>query len=519
MNRLAPAVAALLVSLAVGAAGARAGTYQVLACSQASGAVNNSWQAFNSDPTHLSTGQVCPPMAGSGEPPKSTGMFATDSLGSSGATPDGAIAGWRFIAPAGTAIAGLQDDRYLGAYADNGWVPFVKADSTVLETCTFTIAEEGCSVGDPFGSGSLNGTLPVGEASTLTVGVKCVTPGGCTTGATLHRAWAALYGAKVTLSTQAPPSIASPTGSLWGTGSAGGFHKGVELVSLAASDLTGIARVTVSVDGHVVASHQGVCDYTQPLPCQSLSAVFQVDTTQLADGAHTVALEAYDAAGNEGRLTEQIVVANQPPPPPVSLKAVAQPDGSFVVSWSDPPDVAPIVGSTYELCPPSGVGCTSPTATGHDNPIALPASAAGQTVKVWLTDAAGNSNPANAASSALSGSGSSTTAQPTGSQHLPSLRLRHTLRGHRLTVIALAPAGLRGSIQFSLQALRGRRSVAHGSKRAKVKHGRAEVVFVLTRQALGASRLAIMVSAQGASAATASLVLHHHPPHRRALLR
>ena len=78
MNRLAPAVAALLVSLAVGAAGARAGTYQVLACSQASGAVNNSWQAFNSDPTHLSTGQVCPPAAGSGEPPKSTGMFVTE---------------------------------------------------------------------------------------------------------------------------------------------------------------------------------------------------------------------------------------------------------------------------------------------------------------------------------------------------------------------------------------------------------------------------------------------------------
>ncbi len=457
-------------------------------------------------------------MAGSGEPPKSTGMFATDRLGSSGATPDGAIAGWRFIAPPGTAIVGLQDDRYLGAYGDNGWVPFVKADSTVLETCTFTIAEERCSVGDPFGSGSLNGTLPVSEASTLTVGIKCVTSGGCTTGATLHRAWAALYGAKVTLSTQAPPSIASPTGSLWGTGSAGGFHKGVEQVSLQASDLTGITRATISVDGHVLASQQGVCDYSQPLPCQPLSAAFQVDTTQLTDGAHTVALEAYDAAGNEGRLTEQIVVANQPPPPPVGLKAVAQPDGSFIVSWSDPPDVAPIVGSTYELCPPSGVGCASPTPTGRDSPLSLPASAAGQTVKVWLSDAAGNSNPANAASLPLSVSGSGLGAQPAGSQHLPSLRLRDTLHGHRLTVIALAPAGLRGPIQFSVQALRGRRSVAHGSRRAKVKRGRAEVVFILSRAALGASRLAIRVSARGASAASVSLVLHH-PPHRRTLLR
>ncbi len=88
-------------------------------------------------------------------------MFATDRLGSSGVAPDGAVAGWRFVVPPGTTAVGLQDDRYLGAYADNGWMPFVKADSTVLETCTFTLVEEGCGVGEPFGSGSLNGTLKV----------------------------------------------------------------------------------------------------------------------------------------------------------------------------------------------------------------------------------------------------------------------------------------------------------------------------------------------------------------------
>ncbi len=205
----------------------------------------------------------------------------------------------------------------------------------------------------------------------------------------------------MTLSELAPPSIASPSGALWGTGSAGGFHRGTEEVSFHASDLTGISKATVSVDGHVAATSEGVCDYTKPLPCQPLSPVFTVDTTQLSDGAHTVTLDAYNAAGNETQLTEQIVVANQPPPPPVGLKAVAQSDGSFIVSWTDPSHVAPIVGAIYQLCPPSGVGCGSATPTGHDSPITLPASAGGQIVRVWLTDAAGNSSSGNAATVTL----------------------------------------------------------------------------------------------------------------------
>jgi hypothetical protein len=510
MKRLAVLTVMVVLSLTVGLAqGAWAKTYVNLACSLAPNAANNSWQEFNSDPAHLTVGQVCPSQAGS----ESTGMFATDILGSSGVAPDGAIAGWRFIAPPGITIAGLQDDRYLGAYTDNGWTPFVKADSTILETCTFTMAEEGCSVGEPFGSGSLNGTLQVNEAETLTVGIECSAVGGCTTGSTLHRVWAALYGAKVTLSELAPPSIASPTGPLWGAGSAGGFHKGTEQASFKASDLTGIAKATISVDGVVVESDEGVCGYTQPLPCQPLSPVFEVDTTQLTDGTHTVTITAYDAAGNEAQLMEQIVVANQPPPPPVGLKAVVQSDGSFVVSWTDPSHIAPIVGAIYQLCPASGVGCGSATPTG-DSPITLPASAAGQIVRVWLADAAGNSSPANSASVTLSASSGSTTEPPGGSARLPSLRLTHTVHGHRLTVVAIVPAGVGGPIQFKVQAVRGRTRVASMSRRAKVKRDRAEVVFVLSRMALDASRLSIQASAQGATSVALLVVLHRRSRRR-----
>ena len=309
-----------------------------------------------------------------------------------------------------------------------------------------------------------------------------------------------MYGAKVTLSEQAPPSIASPGGALWGPGPANGFHKGVEQVSFAASDLTGIVRASISVDGHVTASQQGVCDYSQPLPCQPLSAVFQVDTTQLTDGVHTVALEAYDAAGNEGRLTEQIVVANQPPPPPVSLKAVAQPDGSFVVSWSDPPHVASIVGSTYELCPPSGVGCTSPTPTGHDSPLSLPASAAGQTVKVWLTDAAGNSNLANAASAALTPTRSSNKpANESPGRHVVSrIRISGRLIGRRLVVTVKLPKGSSRAVLLTLDAYHSRHWFARVARHTLARDDVAKITFALSRRLRHATALVVHARASGA---------------------
>ncbi len=500
-------VASLLVLIL--AAAATAGTYQVLACSQALHGENNSWQVFNSDPAHFDTGQVCPPQAGSGEPVKSTGMFATDNLGSSGVASDGAVAGVRFVASPGTTAVGLQDDRYLGAYGDNGWKPFVKADGVVLETCTFTFPEESCSVGAPFGPVSLNGTLLVNNAETLTVGIECVAPGGCTTGSVLHRAWATLYGARVTLSEQAHPSITGPNGSLWEGGTANGFHRGVEQISFKATDLTGIARATVSVDGTMAATQEGVCDYSQPLPCKPLSPVLQVDTTHLIDGPHTIAIDAYNAAGNDAQLTEQIVVANQPPLSPVALKAAGEPDGSFVVSWSDPVHVTPIMGAMYQLCSANGASCGGPVAVG-DAPFALPSSAGGELVRVWLVDVAGNSSAVNVASAILPAAirPCGCVGIPPNVKPLPVLRVRRHVRGRRLTVIVLIPKGVLGPVHVNVRVLQGKKRAVVLSGHALVKHGRAAVVFALPRTLTGAVRLAIKVSAQGAQPGELSIVIH-----------
>jgi hypothetical protein len=490
---------------------ALAGTYQVLSCSQAPSGTNNSWQEFNSDPTHLSSGQVCPPNPGSGEPVKSTGMFATDNLGSSSNAPDGATAGSRFTAPAGTTIVGLQDDRYLGAYSDNGWSPFVKADSTVLETCTFSFPAEGCTVGGPFGSSSLNGLVPVGGASTLSVGVECTSSIGCSEGATLHSAWAALYGAKVTLSELAPPSIASPNGTLWGPGPANGFHKGTEQVSFQASDLTGISKTTVSVDGSPVSTQQGACDFTHPLPCQPSSPIFMLDTTKLEDGTHTVALDAYNAAGNDTRQSEQVIVVNKPPPPPVGISAVQQADGSFRVSWSDPAHLAPITDASYQLCPPLPQGCAAPVDSGKDQPITIiNPRVSGWSVRVWLTDAAGNASPTNAASVALTPrrpEKSETSHVGQNGNHPDShIGISHRLKGNSLAVTLRLPKGSSSVLLVTLEAYHGKRRFARAVRHIRAHKGIARATFSLSHGWRRATVLIIHAAASGALAT--SIVVH-----------
>ena len=122
-----------------------------------------------------------------------------------------------------------------------------------------------------------------------------------------------------------------------------------------ASDPTGISQATLSVEEHVIATQAGVCDYTYTIPCQGLTGTLTLNTTQLADGPHTVTLAVYDAAGDEAQVTHQIVVDNTAPPAPTDLSALRAPDGSDTVSWADPAHVVPITQATYQLCPASGM--------------------------------------------------------------------------------------------------------------------------------------------------------------------
>ena len=491
-------VLAMLSLLLGGISAASAGTYQIGACDRAPAGQNNSWQPFDEDSSHMLTGHVCPSLSGEGEQAKTTGLFASDSLTGTGNAASGASAGWRFTAPTGMTIVGVQADRYLGAYGDNGWVPSISADGTMLETCSFGFPAEHCQVGEPFGNvNSLGGVLPVANASTLSVGITCTGPGGCVPGATIHHAWAALYAASVTLNETTNPSLLGVSGQLWGPGPAQGFHRSVESVTFTAADPSGISQTTLLVDGRSAATQAGVCDYTYPIPCQGLTGTLNLDTTQLADGPHTLTLAVYDAAQNAAQATHQITVDNGAPAAPVALSAVRALDGSDAVTWSDPPHVVTITQVNYQLCPLAGGVCRAPlSAPNLERLTGIRPPPGRWQVKLWLTDQIGNVNPANAAAASLPAS--------------LVLHLHRRLRGRQLTLWAVVPSGVSGPVTIAYRVQRGTRILAHGRRDAKVSHRRAQIVVSLSKSAARAGRLYLTASAVYALPVSLIVTFGHH---------
>ena len=500
MRPAALAAVALFFSIIASAPTARAGTYQVGACDRAPADQNNSWQPFDEDTAHMLTGHVCPPLPGETEQAKTTGLSATDSLTGAGNAASGASAGWRFTAPPGITIVAVQADRYLGAYGDKGWLPSLAADGTTLESCTFSYPQNTCAVGGPLGDfNSLGGIIPVNNASTLTASIACTGSEGCLTGGTLYTAWAALYGASVTLNETTDPSLLGVSGELWGPGPADGFHHGVESVTFAAADPSGISQATLLVDGRSAATQVGVCDYTYTIPCQGLAGTLSLDTAQLTDGPHTLTLAVYDAAQNEIQLTHQITVDNGAPGAPSALSATRALDGSDTATWSNPPHVAPITQVDYQLCPRAGGACRPPlSAPNLERLSAIHPPPGRWQVKVWLTDQIGNVNVASAASAALPAS--------------LLLHLHHRLRGRALTVWTAVPSGVSGRVSIGYRAQRGSRVLAHGVRRASVRHHLARIVVRLPRSTDRARRL--YMTAQAAYALPAALVVTL-PGHQR----
>jgi hypothetical protein len=114
---------------------------------------------------------------------------------------------------------------------------------------------------------------------------------------------------------------------------------------------------------------------------------------------------------------------------------------------------------------------------------------------VWLTNAAGNGTPANAAHAILTvaagtpgggGPGSGSTTPKT------TIRVSETLRGRELVVHVSGPAS--GTVRVGFAGrLRGR-NVASGTKTVALRHGRLTVMFKLGPRT--AANAAIRVSAK-----------------------
>lgn len=506
-----------------------AGAYQVSACNFAAEAANNSWTWATNDPAqpaHYAEHANCPYRLGGngGKVDQEGGLSTTDALGlSSGATP-GTSAGWTFTAPAGTTITGISYERYIGQVFDprNSWSPALRADGAIVlgETCLDTVSNgETCAVGAP--PGEAEPAVITGlSAHELSIGVVCQAPSGeeCVTGATEHKVWAAMYGATVTIADPTPPTLSAPSGALWEPGQAGGFHKGTESVIVSASDVGGgVASIVLSADGRPVETYTAPCNFTFAQPCPSTTGpqTLTLPTTELSDGTHTLTLVATDAAGNQSTVASQeITVENSAPPPPVGLSASATQAGgsTFTASWSDPTgQLAPITGALYQVCPASGSGsCSAPASAPAAGPATVTVPGPGSwSIAVWLTNAAGNASPANAAhtnvavppsSAGSSGAGHSATATT------PAIHVTETLRGRELVVRVSGPASGTVRVGF-IGRLRGR-TVASGAKTVALKHGRLTVVFRLGPRTAAQALIRVSAKLDHELAVTSTLQRH-----------
>jgi len=303
-----------LVASAIVAGTASAGTYQVSACADATALINNSWQPFDNNTTYLETPANCGANEITGFSRETSGLAAADVLGLGTQTPEGAVAGWTFTAPAGDTISAISMNRDL--FDDGpGWLPqIVDAAGTPLpgETCPFNGNNGGCEIS---GAATHTGL----DTTSLTIEVLCSPASeeltACPGGATVHHARAELDGATVTIIDEQPPQITSTSGSLF----TGGLVHGTISGTIDGSDSSGVQYARLYVDAQV-AQQELSCDFTQPVPCPAGSSnQFSLDTTTLANGPHQIQAAVVDAAGNQTLAGPvQITVENTAPIAPTT---------------------------------------------------------------------------------------------------------------------------------------------------------------------------------------------------------
>jgi hypothetical protein len=322
------------------------------------------------------------------------------------------------------------------------------------------------------------------------------------------------------------PTLSTPTGALWEPAT---YHKGAQTVTVEAGDTGGgIRSITLSAEGKTIETYEATCDYTYTKPCRTNTGpqTLTLPTTQLTDGTHTITLTAIDAAGTETSASEQITVANEPSPAPTDLTAASSFGAdSYQVSWIDPQDqVAPIQSATYEVCHDNEepANCTTPTSTSPEGPVTIDLPDAGSwTIIVWLTNAAGNANPANAARLTIPIPGCCSTSElhteakasppattttpspeastPPTSPIPPSVppatrskpHATATLRGKTLTVHITASTRVAG-IRYELREP-GRRPVLSRVRQARLRAGHATVIFTLAERLSPSGTIRVLI--------------------------
>jgi hypothetical protein len=355
---------------------AKAGTYSVY------GTCGN-WTAWNTAPASLAVYPQCP------------GMIARN-VGGAFSSPNNVQGGWYFSAPAGTEISsvsltgelrGLNGWQTMG-YATGGGAP---GGSYTFLSCPGWTCQNGVQQ---------LGTIPISHTAYLWLQLYCAASScpnsGSYGGVTINDV-------SVGLSDYTYPTVGVTGGSL----AAGGWHRGTEPITVDAEDNAGVKALRAYVDGLPRAEPlRPDCDYRLLVPCPNGGTTMQITTTGLADGPHTLTLEAVDAGDNATRQDMTIYTDNTAPEQPraaaVAGSGAWRSQNGFAVSWTDPAQTAaPIVAADYILCPtgaPSSPSCVTGSRAGTSiaaiDDLQVPGPG-DWTLRLWLRDAAGNEDPQN----------------------------------------------------------------------------------------------------------------------------
>jgi hypothetical protein len=304
VGRLAAMALALVAAAFLLLAGqARAGTYRVAQCGWGLGVELDPTLPAVTGTAFSLDASPCPVPSGAGP----AGLKFEGAV-----APDGAVglARARWIAPTGTRFAGVHL-VWWGSALPGNWLGLgvdVGVEYRLLDSVFTSVAPE---VFD----------RPIeGQAWAFEAFLQCLLAGpqvGCT---------------RSTPSTMSVGGITflledtqAPGARLGGALVAPGWHRGTVPLELAASDVgAGVAGETATIDGANVLTDAPACATqlienetrgTKMQPCPSTaSRSVEVDTTGLADGAHTVGGCAIDFAGDQGCAAEaRIEVDNSPP--------------------------------------------------------------------------------------------------------------------------------------------------------------------------------------------------------------
>ncbi|MDP4672566.1 MAG: hypothetical protein NWS55_02975 [Solirubrobacteraceae bacterium] len=363
------AISLLHASLALG------GSYTVNACVDDARGANLSWASASSDIDLPSYNAGC------------TGAAADGLIARAAAKPGGGLVpafgatSWTFDAPPGTTIdradLSLWLYRYGGGETDRWGVGVGDEGGAYL---LGGIGQSALSTGS---RGSYF-ALTVANRTALRLGVVCANGGGCSVAATnvagarYSRASAELFGARVRISDPTTAVLSAQAGSLW-TSSA--WLSGSQSLSFVASDNVGIASAGADVGGQRRAVTSD-CDFARTIPCpatRDFSATF--DTMGLADGPHTLTIDATDSGGNQSSQSRQILVDNTAPAAPGAPQLSGSPasvwrtTNDFTLTYSNPVKTAgaPLSSHDVELCPVASDGKVATNGCGSESRPGAPA--------------------------------------------------------------------------------------------------------------------------------------------------